>query len=144
MSRICKNSPDHFCYICGEFTFSKHRKSLTPLIRKAYELYFDCKVGDQDKSWAPHMCCFNCDTKLRNWMNGKKRSMGFAVPMIWREPKNHIDDCYFCAVPPILEGVYQRRKSIAYPSLASAIRPVPHDEALPIPECPRSFGEYLA
>jgi hypothetical protein len=31
--------------------------------------------------------------------------MAFAVPMVWREPTNHSDDCYFCVTPPIKAGL---------------------------------------
>ncbi|CAI9623804.1 unnamed protein product [Staurois parvus] len=62
-------------------------------------------MGDQDKSWAPHICCNSCGTALEQWLNGKKASMPFAVPMIWREPTDHVSNCYFCMVPPIVKGL---------------------------------------
>ncbi|UYV75209.1 hypothetical protein LAZ67_12002923 [Cordylochernes scorpioides] len=46
-----------------------HRRNLTPLIKKCYELYFGCKVGDQDKTWAPHHCCEICARRLTGWIN---------------------------------------------------------------------------
>jgi hypothetical protein len=49
ISCACQNS---FCYICGEVVLKSQRKPLSQLVRKAYELYFGCKVGDQDKIWA--------------------------------------------------------------------------------------------
>ena len=49
------------------------------------------KIGDQDKSWAPHFCCGSCRSTLEGWMP-------FAISLIWREPTNHYDDYYFCMV----------------------------------------------
>jgi len=60
MPRKCLNHPDTFCYVCGEMTFQSQRQNFTLLIQKCYELYFGCKVGDQDESWAPHICCVTC------------------------------------------------------------------------------------
>src|SRR5271165_6535673 len=68
MSRKCVNAIDSFCYICGEFTSKTQKVSMTPLVKKAYELYFGCKVGDQDKVWAPHICCKHCAVNLRGWV----------------------------------------------------------------------------
>ena len=67
--------------------------------------------------------------------------MPFAVPMIWREPRNHVDDCYFCIVN--ISGFSSKNKqSIQYPNLDSTRRPVKHDEWLPIP-CPPDYNlEY--
>ena len=53
MPRNCVDSVDNFCYICGEVTFSRQRKAITAIVKMAYHLYFGCKMGDQDKSWAP-------------------------------------------------------------------------------------------
>jgi len=56
MPRNCFNCADNFCYICGEVTFARQRKAITALVKKVYNLYFGCKIGAQDKSWAPHIC----------------------------------------------------------------------------------------
>jgi len=45
MSQKCVNNSDNFCYICGEVTFALRKFSITPTIKKAYFLYFDCKTG---------------------------------------------------------------------------------------------------
>ena len=42
------------------------------------------KLGDQDKSWAPHKVCKQCTETLRRWSQGKATSMRFWVPMVWR------------------------------------------------------------
>ena len=34
-------------------TFASKKCSITPTIKKAYFLYFGCKIGDQDKNWHP-------------------------------------------------------------------------------------------
>ena len=71
---------------------------------------------------------------------GEKVDMGFAVPMIWREQRDHITDCYFCLTKT--KGYNQRnRKKILYPNLPSAIRPVPHSADLPVPITPPCLPE---
>ena len=82
MPRVCVNSADNFCYICGEFTISSQKRVLTTRTRKAYHQYFGCKVGDQEKPWAPHICCNSCVTSLNEWLKKKRKAMPFAVPMI--------------------------------------------------------------
>ena len=140
MPRKCINSADQFCYICGDVTFAYQKRTLSPMIRHAYHLYFGCKVGDQDKGWAPHICCNRCAVNLRGWLKRERTSMPFAVPMIWREPTNHTTDCYFCMIPPVKQGISKKKKwTLTYPDIPSAIRPVPHGDGLPIPEPPESF-----
>ena len=61
--------------------------------------------------------------------------MPFAVPMIWREPTDHVNDCYFCLTPSMKKGFNRKKKSvIEYPNIPSAIRPIHHSDELPIPE----------
>lgn len=130
--RFCVNSPNVFCYVCGEYTLPENRKNITNFVERAYMAYFGVKLGDQDKYWAPHSICKQCTEHMRQWTKGTRKSMRFAVPMVWREPKNHLDDCYFCALN--LKGINRKnRQTLVYPNLASAIRPVPHSEGLPIP-----------
>ena len=51
--------------------------------------------------------------------------------MVWREPRNHADDCYFC-LTYITGFNASSRKKIKYPNLRSAMRPVPHSNDLPV------------
>ena len=108
------------------------KRRITPEIKKLYQLYFGCPLGDQDKSWAPHVICTACSSGLHDWYKKRKKSMPFAVPMIWREPKDHLTDCYFCKVNVMGYSTKNKHK-IVYPNLNSAMRPVPHSESLPIP-----------
>jgi len=62
MRRNSFNSADNFCYICDEV--EGHIKAITAIVKKAYHLYFGCKIGDQFKSCAPHICCRKCATIL--------------------------------------------------------------------------------
>src|SRR6218665_1275074 len=64
---------------------------------KVYFVYLDVRVGDQDKSWAPHRVCSTCVDGLCMWAKGKLESFCFEVPMTWMETRNHSDDCYLCS-----------------------------------------------
>ena len=101
---------------------------------KAYEAYFGMKMGDQDKSWAPHFCCGSCRSTLKGWMRGSRKCMPFAIPRIWREPTNHHDNCYFCMVDISKYKKTKDRKKVVYPSIPSSIAPVNHGAELPIPQ----------
>jgi hypothetical protein len=106
-------------------------------VKKAYRLYFCIKIGDQEKSWATHICSCKCATNLAQWLNGKRHAMPFAVPMVWREPINHP---YFCMVPPVTGGITKKKKwTIVYPNIPSGLRPVPHGERISVPEPPKEF-----
>jgi hypothetical protein len=53
--------------------------------------------------------------------------------MVWREPKDHSSDYYFCLTN--ITGITSNSKhTVKYPNVPSAMRPVPHNEALPIPK----------
>jgi hypothetical protein len=128
----CVNNPDVFCYICGNFVVKKQRQTITPFVEDAYAAYFGFTIGNQDKNWVPHTVCRTCVEGLRLWKHGKKNAMPFAIPMIWRKAKNHINDCYFCCVN--IKGYNAKNKhSITYCDVGSVTRPVPHDADLPVP-----------
>ena len=48
---------------------------------------------------------------------------------------DHSSDCYFC-MTDIKGYTGKNKKLILYPDVPSAIKPVPHDEFLPIPKPP--------
>ena len=133
--RECLNKANSFCYVCSDFTTIAQRRTITSLLRTAYFHNFDCKIGDQDKSWAPHICCKPCYNGLTAWFNGKKAAFNFAVPMVWRELRNQEDDCYFCYTN-IAGFNASSRKKIKCPNFRSAMRPVPHSDDLSVPTPP--------
>ena len=55
--------------------------------------------------------------------------------MVWREPRNHADDCYFC-LTRITGFNASSWKKIKYSKLQPAMRPVPHSDDLPVPTLP--------
>ena len=61
--------------------------------------------------------------------------MPFGVPMIWREQKDHVSDCYFC-MTKITEFSRKSKSKIIYPTCKSALRPVPHCSDIPVPSLP--------
>jgi len=127
MSRCCVNSADLFCCVCvwGSDVRSQ-RRSIKPPIKKAYHLYFGCKLGDQYKKRAPHIVCKSCAIRLGGWISRKGMAMPFAIKMMWREPSNHSSDCYFCLTLPVA-GSMNRKKSR---ELTIQIYPLPSDLCL--------------
>ena len=55
--------------------------------------------------------------------------------MVWRELRNHADDCYFCLTNMTVFNASSMKK-IKYPNLRSSMRPVPHSDDLPVPTPP--------
>ena len=52
--------------------------------------------------------------------------------MIWHEPANNVDDCYFCMTN--LVGFNRKNwKNILYPSVPSATQPIPHCDENSVP-----------
>lgn len=51
----CKNNPDLFCCICDEVKTMNNQKPINGFVRKTYHAYLEVKLGDQKKSWAPHI-----------------------------------------------------------------------------------------
>ena len=40
----------------------------------------------------------SCPLSFEKWRRDKIKRMLFAIPRIWQEPTNHINDCYFYVV----------------------------------------------
>ena len=122
-----------FCYIFGEYKTADKRKSRTNFVRKAYYTYFGMKLEDQDKPWATYVVCKSWVKSLRQWTKGTRKPMGFGKSMVWREPPNHVDDCYFYSID--VTGVNKKkRKSLNYQDFPSTIRPVAHSDDVSLSE----------
>ena len=121
-----------FCYFCEEFIVKAQKRTITQEIKKIYKLYFDCLLGDQNKLWASHFICTARSSGLRDWYNNRKKSMRFAIPVIWRESKDHLPDCYFRKVN-VTENSAKNKHKVVYSNLNSVMWSVPYTEYLPIP-----------
>ena len=130
--RKCCNDSDIFCNICGCFTLPPQRRNINSFIKKICLTYFGVPLDDQDKSWAPYQVCTTCVETLRSWSQGKNAKLKFGVSMVWREPKNHVDDCYFCLVN--VKGFKKKNKQhLQYPNIHSALRPISHSDKVLVP-----------
>ena len=99
--------------------------------KKTYEAYFGRKLRNQDKSWAPHKMCKQYMETLHFWTQGKVSLVRFGVPTVWRKPKNHHKDCYFCMVD-ISRWNQRKKKDWYFPDIESARRPISHCAEVPV------------
>ena len=128
------NNAHNFCYLRGEVMFARQRKTISVIVQKAYHLYFGWKMVDQDKSWTQHTRCITCATNLWMRLNGKRRAMSFAVPVVCREPSDNTSGRYFCMVSPYSGGfTREKKRTITYPNIPSAVRTAPRGEGHSIP-----------
>ena len=105
--------------------------NLSVRVKIAYNYYFRCKVDNQDKYWDSHTVCGTCYSGLTQWPVGKRQRMPFGVPMVWREPKDHTSDCYYCLTK--IKGFNKNVKgNIVYPDCESALKPVKHSYEIPV------------
>jgi hypothetical protein len=138
MSRSCQNKLNSFCYICSKVALKLQRKPLLQLMRKGYDLYFGCKVRDQDKVWAPKICCSSCSRTLAGWLTGTHKLMRSALPMVWRQPREHLNNCYFCMTKITGFSRFSMHK-MECPNIPITLRPVSHDDSVPLPKLPKSY-----
>ena len=108
-----------------------------------YRLYFGIDIGDQNKSWAPHVICGSGRSNLEGWLRSSGRVMPFAVPRVWREPQNHHDDCYFCMINISKYRKVKGKRAMTNPSIPSSIAPVPQSDALPVPNPSSNVSNFL-
>ena len=116
----CKIDKNLFCYLCGEYWSTK--KALRPITETAssqYSSYFGIAV--KCRPWTPERFCCTCVLALKNWSEGQQKTLAFSRPMLWTEPTNHEEDCYFCLCP--IKGLNKNnRKTWPYPNVRSACR----------------------
>ncbi|CAH1100816.1 unnamed protein product [Psylliodes chrysocephalus] len=80
-------------------------------------------LDKNEKSWAASCVCKSCVEYLRLWKSGKRNAYKFEKPTIWREARNHLENCYFCTVN--VNGLNTKnRAKWQYPSTSCVQRPV--------------------
>ena len=81
----------------------------------------------------------NCEEMLRDWTKERRKGLPFGVPMVWRELKDHLNDCFVCMVNT--KGIGKKnRQNIFYPNIPSELRPVLHSEEF----SPPVFNGFLS
>ena len=127
--RKCHLSPDSFCYICKltkqVFLLSAYITNCSQDISwhktcDCIQCFFGVTIGNQDKTWFPHVCCESCWSMLEGWLRGKIKCMPLAILRIWREPTNHLNECYFCMVDVSQYRKSSDKKIIVYPCIQSS------------------------
>ena len=130
----CKNDPDLFCFVCGHFILKTTGRKITDEIKYEYLQYFGFALVNEDKPWTPSLICSNCRLILNKWSSGEETYFSFGIPMIWSEALDH-SDCYFCAFTAVVGINKKKRKSLNYPDVTTAKKPVPYSECnLPKPK----------
>lgn len=137
-SRSCLNSPNKFCYICGEFVLKKQWKPITDSVKVNYNYVFGIKIRNNGATWARDGICNTCYRYLNNCALDSAKRFPFVRPMIWMEPVNNLDDCYFCLMDANIDSHSSKwKKNLVYPNLTTTRRPVPYQgyiEDKPEPE----------
>ena len=64
-----------------------------------------------------------------------KKKIMFCVPMVWREQKDYLTDCYFCMIK-VSEFSKKIKSKIKYLDCFSALKLVPHIAKYAVPESP--------
>ena len=70
---------------------------------------------------------------------GKAKGLPFGIHMVWRKPKDYLNDCYFCMVNT--KGIRKKNREItSSPSILSAIRLVLHSDEF----SPSRFNDFVS
>lgn len=119
----CK-SRDTFCVVCGRYVMYVNRRSLNDRTKASYEKCFNISRQTLDNNWTPKIACSNCQAHLFHNDKGIKNAKHFSTPMLWRKPKNHKTDCYFCSCNT--SGYNSKNiDTIVYPKVSSVTFSVP-------------------
>lgn len=69
----CKNDPDDFCYVCGDYVVEKKIRKFTDSLRKSYLQYFKVAPENLNERWTPNAICSSCHVILSEWASGSKK-----------------------------------------------------------------------
>jgi hypothetical protein len=122
----------------------KHKIRTNSKFSCFFKKYFGLEILNQNKPWVPHVICGSCRATLEAWLRGEKRKMTCGIPRLWREPQNHVNDCFFCLLDLSHFKKTKNRFHIQYPDVPSFRAPVLHSVELPPPTNEFSSSEESA
>lgn len=67
----CKNNPNDFCNVCGEFMLEKNVRKFTDGLQQSYLSYFGL-LPNLNESWTPKFICGACQSILNKWAVGQR------------------------------------------------------------------------
>uniref|UniRef100_A0A0B6YFJ9 Uncharacterized protein n=1 Tax=Arion vulgaris TaxID=1028688 RepID=A0A0B6YFJ9_9EUPU len=79
MLRKCIDFANLFYYFYGAFMPKTEQKRFTKSVRKAYHLYFACKVRDHDESWVLQACLQELCGESSSMAEGSGQHMTFVI-----------------------------------------------------------------
>ena len=107
----------------------KYRFKVRDFTKKAYKFWH--KARRPRKVFGTYQDLQAMHRNVAPLDKGKVSYMRFGVPMVWREPQNHHDDCYICMVD-MTGWNQQKKKEWCYPDIESARRPVLQCAEVPV------------
>lgn len=114
----CIEQVRKFCYICGNFETDSDRRSISEFIKTQYLKCYKKPMRNLDKPWVPTSICNSCRIALSAWDDKIIKKHLIIQPTIWREPKDHETDCYFCLCNT--KGFNKKnKKNLIYPNVQS-------------------------
>ncbi|XP_071054071.1 uncharacterized protein [Onthophagus taurus] len=87
-------------------------------LKKFVECY-NIPMRNLVKPWVPTSICTTCRLTLINWNDMKKEVV--ITPTMWYEPKDHNEDCYFCACD--ITGCNKKNKGNILYSYVQSVTP---------------------
>jgi hypothetical protein len=94
--------------------------NINEILRASFEsvlCLFWCEVGKPRHVMGSTQGVLCLREDLKKWSNVKNKSFTLGVTMIWREPKNHGDDCYFAVAMLRVTTLEIRKLSYTRPKI---------------------------
>lgn len=92
LSRSIPYVSNLFCVVCANYVAKKKFRKFTQFLRQSYENFYETHYGYLDEIFVPKGICSICDWELRNLEAGSSTKR-FFIPVIWKKPENHAQDC---------------------------------------------------